>query len=655
MAFKKVGDCSSAVYCDRQEWVAFELPFFMRFFHFIFIFLILVMASAQAQEADERAQYFDPRSSVRVQELVHQTFEPSPAPVRFGLQSGTLWFKLSRTVPAGQALWLYQPHFNAGRVRVYAMSAAPASPGAPWPGEALSAEEAQGGKLLLPGAATKQQASYYVQIQIEGFQWIQFDLLTDAERAARQQKAGLILSAQLSFVALAFIGGLFQLLHTKRAIYLGLMGVNALFLLYHLGMNGLLNEVWRQSAPGLLAFTTALSVAGLTGFSLLVQLVFPPPSAARLWARSKRMWVGAALALVALAFVLPRGPVVLAMLLLSLVVLLEVAYHHVRAWYVFQGKQKSAAFDIWMLLPYGLLFGACVLVFLGMYAPHALLLTPPELRHVDWPVMCTLLYMTLVRHHHREAARQQAALSAAGALLTAEVARRGAQHHFMALLVHEIRGPLTVIELGKRALTQRVLDTGQKAAWAKRMQDATGAIGDIVQNCDHLDRLEEGALAVAADEVAIASVLSETLDRLHQTVPDAAARISTVCVPAALSQRSCRGDLRCLGVILGNLLANALKYAPAGSAVLLHVSAVQQAGRACVEFSVHNEQGASGAPDPARVFERYYRAPSATQVAGTGLGLWLSQNLARQMHSEIRLAVVGSHIVFSFAVEQVAL
>jgi signal transduction histidine kinase len=104
---------------------------------------------------------------------------------------------------------------------------------------------------------------------------------------------------------------------------------------------------------------------------------------------------------------------------------------------------------------------------------------------------------------------------------------------------------------------------------------------------------------------------------------------------------------------LTNLLANALKYAAAGSPILLQVSAVQRGGRACVEFAVHNDPGDSGMPDPARVFERYYRAPTATQVAGTGLGLWLSQNLARQMHSEIRLAPAGARIVFSFAVERV--
>jgi signal transduction histidine kinase len=266
--------------------------------------------------------------------------------------------------------------------------------------------------------------------------------------------------------------------------------------------------------------------------------------------------------------------------------------------------------------------------------------------------MCTLLFLTLVRRHHTEAALQQFALSVASERLRVKVARRAEQQQFMAMLVHEIRGPLTVIELGNRALTQRVLDAAQTAAWAQRMHNATDTIGQIVENCDQVDRLEAGALLATMAEMAIAPMLSDTLDRLRHTVPGAAERIHTVYLPESLRYASCRGDPHCVGIILRNLMANALKYAPAGSAVLLQVSAVQQGARACIEFAVYNDQGASGAPDPARVFSRYYRAQSATHVSGTGLGLWLSQNLARQMHSEIRLALVGPKIVFSFVMDQ---
>lgn len=627
------------------------------FFIAIFIFFDFsgAPAQAQAQEQIERAQHFDSSGQLHIEDLATQPFEPSPAQVRFGLQTGNLWLKLSRTVPAGEALYLYQMHPNVGQVNVYAQSAGPASPGAPWVGETLSAKELQSGKLLLPRGATAQQASYYVQIQIQGFQWIQFSLLTDSERAAQRQREQIILSAQLCFVVLAFIAALFQFLHTDRPIYLGLIGVNALFLLYRLTMDGRLIDAWGQSAPGVLALTTALSASGMTSFALLVQLVFPHPSASQVWTPSKRLFVVAAVALIALAFVLPRGPVLLAALSLTFVVLLQYAFERGRIWYSGRGKGDNRPFDFFMVTPYVLLVAACVLVFIGIYTSKVLLLTPPDLRQLDWPVMCTLLFMTLVRRHHKEAALQQSALALSAERLRTEVARRSEQQHFLAMLVHEIRGPLTVVQLGNRALTQRVLDAAQTATWAQRMHSATETIGQIVENCGQVDRLEEGALFATVSEVAIAPVLSQTLDRLRHTASGAAERIHTVYVPESLRYASCRGDAICIGTILGNLLSNALKYAPDGSAVLLQASAVQQGGRACVEFSVRNDQGASGAPDPARVFSRYYRAASATQVSGTGLGLWLSQNLARQMQSEIRLGQQNDgavpKIIFSFTLK----
>ncbi len=618
-----------------------------------FIVLTVASAAAQAQEQTERAQFFDPSGSLRMEDVATQAFEPSPAQVRLGLQTGNLWLKLSRTVPAGERLYLYQVHPNAGLVNVYVAPIAPARPDAPWTGETLSAKELQAGKFLLPRAATAQQASYYVQIQSQGLHWIQTNLLTESERAVRQQREWMMLSAQMTFAALAFIAALFQLLHTGRAIYLGLIGVNALFLLYRLNMNGLLIDAWGQSAPGLVALSTALTVAGMASFALLVQLIFPYPGPARVWAGSQRFYMGATLVLMALAFSQQRGPVVLVALFLTSLMLLETVYRHGQLWYLRRRKGERLGLDYFLVMPYLLVFVSGALVFLGIYTPKVLVVTPPDLRQFNWPVMCTLLFLTLVRRHHTEAALQQSALLATGERLQAEVARRGEQQHFLSMLVHEIRTPLTVIQLGNRALTQRVLDPAQKAAWAQRMCSATDTIGQIVDNCDQVDRLEEGALRATVTEVAIAPVLSETLDRLRHTVPGAAERIHTVYEPEALRHATCRGDARCLGTILSNLLGNALKYAPAASDVLLQICAVQQHGRACIELSVHNDQGASGAPDPAQVFSRYYRAASATQVPGTGLGLWLSQNLARQMHSEIRLTLDGSDIGFSFNLEQV--
>ena len=625
--------------------------FFNCFFIVFAVALGAAPAQAQAPDAPERAQYFDPGNSLRAEDLASVAWEPSPAQVRTRLQTGTLWLKLGRTAPAGQALYLHFVQPNVDLVTVYGADAASAA--VPGSAQTLSAKELQGGKLLLPPGSGGVPETYYLQIRIKGLHWVTAELLTGDERAARLHREWMVLSAQLTFVLLACIGALFQWLQTRRVIYLGLLGVNTVFLLYRLNLQGMLIDVLGLDAQSFVALSTALMVSGLVCLVLVLRWMFPPLVSHQADDGRMPTHAGALLVLLALVVYPERRLVISAALLLTSMVMAEITYQRYQAWRMRPTKAAGRSDEFITVLPYALLIGFNVAVFLALFPSTFLKLTVADMRQFNYPLLCTVMFLTLVRRHHTEAALQGAALLASGERLRAEVARRGAQQHFMAMLVHEIRGPLTVIELGKRALTQRVLDAEQTAAWAQRMRSATDTIGQIVENCDEVERLEEGALPATVAEVAIAPVLSDTLDRLRHTVPGAAERIHTVYAPEALRYASCRGDAHFLGTILRNLLANALKYAPTGSAVQLQCSAVQQGGRACVEFAMHNDQGPSGAPDPARVFERYYRAPSATQVAGTGLGLWLSQNLARQMHSEIRLALVGPKIVFSFALEQV--
>ena len=67
-----------------------------------------------------------------------------------------------------------------------------------------------------------------------------------------------------------------------------------------------------------------------------------------------------------------------------------------------------------------------------------------------------------------------------------------------------------------------------------------------------------------------------------------------------------------------------------------------------VQFAVSNVKGAAGHPDPAKVFERYYRSPAASGISGTGLGLWLSQQLAERLGTKIQLTLEADRVVFWF-------
>lgn len=107
-------------------------------------------------------------------------------------------------------------------------------------------------------------------------------------------------------------------------------------------------------------------------------------------------------------------------------------------------------------------------------------------------------------------------------------------------------------------------------------------------------------------------------------------------------------DIQYLKIIFSNLLTNALKYSPPDTLVELAVQAVERVGQApSVSFCVSNEVGEAGTPSPDLAFERFYRAESARNQSGAGLGLWLSQALAHALGTEVEMQTQSEKISFT--------
>lgn len=111
-----------------------------------------------------------------------------------------------------------------------------------------------------------------------------------------------------------------------------------------------------------------------------------------------------------------------------------------------------------------------------------------------------------------------------------------------------------------------------------------------------------------------------------------------------------RADAQFLGIILRNLLTNALKYSPPESPVDLEARPAPSPSGQGIRFSVRSRVGPSGVPDRESLFRRYYRAEGAKKLPGAGLGLWLSQSLARKLGSSIDMRLEHDHIEFAFTV-----
>ena len=87
-----------------------------------------------------------------------------------------------------------------------------------------------------------------------------------------------------------------------------------------------------------------------------------------------------------------------------------------------------------------------------------------------------------------------------------------------------------------------------------------------------------------------------------------------------------RGDRAQLGLLLSNLLDNALRHTPARGTVCLRLDATES--RAVLRVSDTGEGIPAG--ELSRVFERFYRVDKARarQTGGTGLGLAIVRHVA---------------------------
>jgi signal transduction histidine kinase len=100
-------------------------------------------------------------------------------------------------------------------------------------------------------------------------------------------------------------------------------------------------------------------------------------------------------------------------------------------------------------------------------------------------------------------------------------------------------------------------------------------------------------------------------------------------------------------IIASNLIENALKYGDPQQPVGVTLQPQPHAdGSSGWSLQVCNAPGAAGLPDADKVFAKYYRSAAAQRQSGTGLGLFLSHNLAQQIGAELRYQPTDTHICF---------
>jgi two-component system, OmpR family, sensor histidine kinase KdpD len=187
-----------------------------------------------------------------------------------------------------------------------------------------------------------------------------------------------------------------------------------------------------------------------------------------------------------------------------------------------------------------------------------------------------------------------------------------------ASVTHDLRTPLASIKASITTLLQEELelDPGQRLELLRTVVEETDRLNRLIGNILELARVRAGALIPAKVPTALDEVVESVLHRMQPALGDVRVRTMLRDAPDVAA------DPVQIDQVVSNLLENAVRFAPAGSEIVVSV-APWHAG---VQVRVADHGPGIAPADRERVFEAFARIEASDRDgSGSGLGLTIAR------------------------------
>ena len=604
--------------------------------------LALGLFCAQALAKDlvlEREVFEDVTGEMNLAQVQGAVFVAAPEVVFRGFSRSALWIRLKVDVPDGQGplavrirptlldtATLYYPAALATGAEI-ALS--------------MNTRAAQKETRLMLQAGPQ---TLYLRAESIGALLVKAQVITTdegiAQDLAEQRELGAVLS--IFAVALAALMGL-ALIRRSKLVWFISFHLGICLLLYLLVFNLMAEVLPWAWAHGKTA-SRLIAIVNFLSFFLLMQAFLGHFAMPRLQ-RLAHIAAACMLLLVFLFFVADRHLVLKVSAVVGPLFTLALLTTLVYFQYKFSSNQRSSlavrVITVLVVSAFVVIVLRAMLQLLGVVEGGAFLLQSPAWRGIFIPLCLTGFLWQRDREQIKTLVQSQIDQAVSRAQAQDQAERLATQTQFMAMLMHELKTPLYIIQLAATSLSRRV---GAPHPDFIRLNSINRSVDDlnfIIERCVQADQLEQSDVPVKKLPVSLKALLRELAPiQGHKRL-----------VFTGLSQAGISTDYQYARLILLNLATNALKYSPPGSAVHVDVQAGAQEDVHGLCFKVSNTVGSAGRPDPDKVFNRYYRAEGAKKEAGAGLGLWLAQSIAIKLGSQLRCTSDEDMVHFYFSLE----
>lgn len=193
---------------------------------------------------------------------------------------------------------------------------------------------------------------------------------------------------------------------------------------------------------------------------------------------------------------------------------------------------------------------------------------------------------------------------------------------------HQTKTPIANLMLYVQLLEEQDLSPEGKA-YADALESQAVKLQSLIDSLVKLSRLETGILELHPKPGALSPLIKESVS---QFIPKAAEKnIDLTWTPTDIEAVF---DPKWTAEALCNLLENAVKYTPPGGKVKVEALTYEMFCRIDVTDS------GPGIPEEemSKIFQRFYRAPSAHGTEGVGIGLYLAREIASGQGGFIKVA-----------------
>lgn len=198
--------------------------------------------------------------------------------------------------------------------------------------------------------------------------------------------------------------------------------------------------------------------------------------------------------------------------------------------------------------------------------------------------------------------------------------RQKFQRELLSTTTHDLKGPLGAILISTDLLLDMTKGQGKVPELVLRVGSSARAAVNLIDEFLSARRIQEGTLILKPVVCDLMQVIADVLDD-YKTIT--AAKKIELCVQNEAEGVQAKVDKIGVARVLGNLLSNAVKFTPKGGKVALRIYAEGE--------NVHLEVRDSGSgmepSEVQKIFQRFSRLDRHSEVAGTGLGLFVVKSI----------------------------